>query len=262
MKYFIRLSYNGAPFRGWQRQKNANSVQEELEKAFSVLLKKDVEIVGAGRTDSYVNAVNYIAHTNVNSIIPPKGVSKRDFIYKINAILPEEIIIHNIFKVDEDSHARFDAVRRTYQYFIRLNNSPFNSSFSYLIKKGKLDFEAMNNGAKYFLGEHDFSSLEKVGSDNKNSICTVFEAYWKKCRVTPPFENEKNDCYVYTVSANRFLRNMVRAMVGTLLVVGQGKENPEWVNDVIKSKSRCSAGMSVPGNALFLTKIEYPYKIY
>jgi tRNA pseudouridine38-40 synthase len=180
MKFFIRLSYNGAPFSGWQIQKNANSVQEELQKAFSTLLKEKIEITGAGRTDSGVNAVNYIAHTEISSSKTFSGKNPADFLYKINAILPKEIVVKNIFKMPASAHARFDAVSRTYKYYLTLEKEPFNSAFTYFYRPGSLDIEAMNKAAKYFLGEQDFTSLEKLHSGAQNSICNVTAAGWER----------------------------------------------------------------------------------
>lgn len=262
MNYFIRLSYNGASFSGWQSQTNAPSVQQELERAFKVLCKEEIKIVGAGRTDSCVNAINYVAHTHILSPVPQKGAAKRDFLYKLNAILPVSIRVHNIFSVPEKAHARFDAVSRTYQYFISLAPDAFLSPFTHFVKAPEVDFEAMNRAAKHFIGTHDFKSLQKVGSDNKTTICTVTEAYWKKCSPGEPFAGMKDtERWVFTVSANRFLRNMVRAMVGSLIEVGTHRRGEEWIEEVLKKRTRCAAGASVPGNALFLTRIEYPYKI-
>lgn len=246
MRYFIRLSYNGAAFCGWQIQENANSVQEELQKALSTLLKEPISVTGAGRTDSGVNAVNYIAHFDSQVF----AQDTRQVLYKLNAILPKEICIHDIFPVHSDAHARFDAVSRTYKYYIHTEKDPFNSNFSYYLPPDRLDFEKMNLAATYFLGEKDFSSLEKVNGGNKTSICNVTEAFWT------PIDSTH---YVFTVTANRFLRNMVRAMVGSLLEVGFGKRPPEWIATMLAEKNRCAAGHSVPGNALFLYKIEYPY---
>ncbi|MCI1733282.1 MAG: tRNA pseudouridine(38-40) synthase TruA [Bacteroidales bacterium] len=279
MKYFIRLSYNGAPFSGWQIQKNANSVQEELQKAFSTLLKEKIEITGAGRTDSGVNAVNYIAHTEISSI----GKNPAEFLYKINAILPKEIVVKNIFKMPASAHARFDAVSRTYKYFLTLEKEPFNSAFTYFYRPGQLDFEAMNKAAKYFLGEQDFTSLEKLHSGAQNAICNVTAAGWERQAGSTAAGTRgaaagtggaaaetggaafiipcATDIYVFTVTSNRFLRNMVRAMVGSLLEVGSGKRKPEWIAEMLARKDRCAAGYSVPGNALFLTEIRYPYPI-
>ena len=279
MKYFIRLSYNGAPFSGWQIQKNANSVQEELQKAFSTLLKEKIEITGAGRTDSGVNAVNYIAHTEISSL----GKNHEEFLYKINAILPKEIVVKNIFKMPASAHARFDAVSRTYKYFLTLEKEPFNSAFTYFYRPGQLDFEAMNKAAKHFLGEQDFTSLEKLHSGAQNALCNVTAAGWERITGNTAAETGgtaagtggtaaetggasfitpcATGIYVFTVTSNRFLRNMVRAMVGSLLEVGSGKRKPEWIAEMLARKDRCAAGYSVPGNALFLTEIRYPYPI-
>jgi pseudouridylate synthase I len=281
MKYFIRLSYNGAPFSGWQIQKNANSVQEELQKAFSTLLKEKIEITGAGRTDSGVNASNYIAHTEISSL----GKNPAEFLYKINAILPKEIVVKNIFKMPAAAHARFDAVSRTYKYFLTLEKEPFNSAFTYFYRPGRLDFKAMNKAAKHFLGEQDFTSLEKLHSGAQNAICNVTAAGWERIPAHSTGSGETNgdsttsistatcgggtyyiipcatDIYVFTVTSNRFLRNMVRAMVGSLLEVGSGKRKPEWIAEMLHRRNRCAAGYSVPGNALFLTEIRYPYPI-
>lgn len=260
MRYFIRLSYNGFKLSGWQIQKNADSVQDVLQKAFALLLKEKVEITGAGRTDSGVNAVNYIAHTDISSDFPL--TNQGDFLYKINAILPQEIVVHSIFVMPDDAHARFDAESRTYKYFIGMEKDPFNSRLIYWCRSGKPDFEAMNKAAEYFIGTKDFTSLEKLHSGNQNSVCTVTEAHWDKAASAPPFDRLGSDSnYVFTVSANRFLRNMVRAMVGSLLEVGSGKKSPEWIAQMLEKKDRCSAGCSVPGYALFLTDIKYPYEI-
>lgn len=268
MRYFISLSYNGSAFSGWQIQENANSVQEELQKALSTLLKEPISIHGAGRTDSGVNAVNYIAHFDCQVF----AQDIEHLLYKLNAILPKEICIHDIFSVHADAHARFDAVSRTYKYFIHTHKDPFNAKFSYHLPPNRLDFEKMNLAAKYFLGEQDFTSLEKVNGGNKTSICNVKEAFWAPINSFPDFTGKRftpaqqseidfasADHFVFTVTANRFLRNMVRAMVGSLLDVGFGKRSPEWIAQMLTQKDRCAAGHSVPGNALFLYEIKYPY---
>ena len=249
MRYFICLSYNGAPFSGWQIQENANSVQAELQRALSVLLKTPIQVVGAGRTDTGVNARNYIAHFNFEGEFPVV----QHFIYKMNAILPKAICVHDVYPVNEDMHARFSAKSRTYKYYIHTEKDPFCSEFSYFTRQ-KPDFEKMNRAAQYFLGEQDFTSLEKLGADNKTSICNVTQAYWAPLNGND-FASSKH--FVFTVSANRFLRNMVRAMVGSLLEVGLGKREPEWIAHMLAQKNRCAAGGSVPGNALFLVDVEY-----
>ena len=249
MRYFICLSYNGAHFSGWQIQENANSVQGELQRALSVLLKEPIQVVGAGRTDTGVNARNYIAHFNFEGELP----ARQHFIYKMNAILPKAISVHDVYPVAEEMHARFSAKSRTYKYYIHTEKDPFCSEFSYFTRL-KPDIEKMNKASQYFLGEQDFTSLEKLGADNKTSICNVMEAHWE------PLDGKDiatASHFVFTVKANRFLRNMVRAMVGSLLEVGMGKKEPEWIPQMLAQKNRCAAGGSVPGNALFLVEVEY-----
>lgn len=260
MRYFINLSYNGSAFSGWQIQNNATSVQEVLQNALSILLKETITVTGAGRTDTGVNAINYIAHFDTQHIISKTAM----FIYKINAILPKEISINTILEVHPTAHARFDATARTYKYFIHTAKDPFNSSFSYFIPPKKLNFNKMNEAAKFFLGEKDFSSLEKVNGGNATSICNVTKAIWEPVAAFPILDKQEltfqnSNHFVFTVTANRFLRNMVRAMVGSLLEVGYEKREPEWIAKMLLEKNRSAAGHSVPGNALFLYKIEYPY---
>ena len=250
MRYFICLSYNGSAFSGWQIQENANSVQAELQNALSTLLKQPIQVVGAGRTDTGVNARNYIAHFDVQESIPANETT----VYKLNAILPKEICIHKIYPVSDDMHARFSAKSRTYKYYIHSEKDPFCSNFSYFLPPKKLNFEKINKAAQYFLGEQDFTSLEKLNGGNKTSICNVTKAVWEPID-GKDFESSRH--FVFTVSANRFLRNMVRAMVGSLLEVGSGKREPEWIKEMLAQKNRCAAGHSVPGNALFLVEVEY-----
>ena len=247
MRYFLSLSFCGANYRGWQIQKNAISVQETIEKSLFTLLREKISITGAGRTDASVNAKNFIAHFDSESEFLFKEHDK--FLYKMNAILPYDIVIHDVFPMHKDAHARFDATSRTYQYFIHFFKDPFlqNSSFQY---KFDLDIEAMNKAALFLIGRKDFSCFEKVNGGNTNSICTLSEAHW----------DVNNNQIIFTITANRFLRNMVRAIVGSLLEVGRGRKKAEWILEVIHSKNRCSAGQSVPGYALYLTDIKYPYK--
>ncbi|MBQ5593326.1 MAG: tRNA pseudouridine synthase A, partial [Bacteroidales bacterium] len=219
-----------------------------------VLFKETIEVVGAGRTDTGVNAQNYIAHFNISSQI----TSVTNTIYKLNAILPKEIAVQDIFRVNDQAHARFDAKSRTYKYYIHTQKDPFCSNFSYFLPPDRLNFEKMNQAAKYFLGEKDFTSLEKLGGGNKTSICNVMEAYWEPLDA-PDFKSATH--FVFAVTANRFLRNMVRAMVGSLLIVGFGKKEPEWIPQMLEEKNRNAAGGSVPGNALFLVGIEYDNNI-
>ena len=257
MRYKIRLSYDGSAFCGWQIQNNACTVQGELEKAMSILLGTPVQVTGAGRTDSEVNAINYIAHFEVPDEVSFEAAQLR---YKLNAMLPHEMAIHEVCKADPEFHARFDAREREYRYFIHFRKDPFCEKFSYRMRY-PLDIESMNRAAEFLLGEHDFSCFEKVGGNNATSICTVTEASWSTYRPDHcemmGFPCEDGDYIVFHIKANRFLRNMVRAVVGSLIEVGRGKKKPEWIKELIASGNRSAAGSSVPGKALFFTGAEY-----
>ena len=242
MRYLLKLSYDGSQFCGWQIQPNDPSVQQKVEWALSTILGTKTTVTGAGRTDTGVNASCYYAHFDSE-----KQLDIVQTRYKLNAILPSSIAISEVRKVADDFHARFDALRREYTYFLHREKDPFADKFS-LLYSYPLDFDAMNEAAGYLLGEHDFSCFEKTGADNKTSICTVSEAAWYK----------KDDFHWYfKIAADRFLRNMVRAIVGTLLEVGRGKRSATSVRELIENGTRCDAGQSVPGNALFLTEINY-----
>ncbi|MCQ2183144.1 MAG: tRNA pseudouridine(38-40) synthase TruA [Bacteroidales bacterium] len=243
MRYSIKLSYRGADFCGWQIQPDAPSVQRTVEKALSTLLRAPVSIVGAGRTDTGVNAKGYIAHFDSAA-----ELDTGELCHKLNAILPNSIAVHEIQKVSDDFHARFSATKREYTYFLHRVKDPFAESFSFQYSYPNLDFDAMNEAAGHLLGKRDFSCFEKTGGDNKTSICTIYEARWFK---------QDEDHWYFRISADRFLRNMVRAIVGTLLETGRGRRSPESVIELLESGDRCSAGESVPGHALFLSKIEY-----
>lgn len=263
MRYSLCLSYDGAPFCGWQIQPSSPSVQAVLEAALSRLLGRPVAVTGAGRTDTAVNAVNYVAHFETDGPLPFEA---SDFTYKLNAILPRSVVVHEVLPVADDFHARFSARRREYTYFIHRQKDPFVAPWSWQCGYPQLDFDAMNAACQHLLGTHDFSCFEKTGTDNKTSICTVFDAFWKP--YTPSYLTvisseakgavEKSHSYWYfRIAADRFLRNMVRATVGSLIEVGRGKHAPEWIAELIKNGSRGDAGESVPGNALFLNKVEY-----
>ena len=257
MRYSIRLSYDGSAFCGWQIQNNARTVQGELEKALSTLLGSAVSVVGAGRTDTEVNAINYIAHFDTSDEV---SINAEQLCYKLNAMLPREISVHEVCEVSEEFHARFDAQSREYHYFVHFRKDPFCEKFSYRLRY-PLDLEAMNEAAAHLLGEHDFSCFEKVGGNNTTSICTVTEASWSV--YTPDhvrmmgYPCSDGDYIVFRIRANRFLRNMVRAIVGSLIEVGRGKKSPAWISELIASGSRSDAGQSVPGKALFFTGAEY-----
>ena len=256
MRYRLILSYDGSGFCGWQVQENAPTVQQCLEAALATLLREAVTVTGAGRTDAKVNATGYVAHFDTAR----SGLDAGDFGYKLNAILPHGIVVHAIEKAAPGFHARFDAVQREYKYFIHRKKDPFlrNRSCLYTFP---LDVEKMNEAARALLGTHDFRCFEKTGSDNRTSVCTVMQAFWA------PYEPDhvrlmgfpaaQGDYLVFTIRADRFLRNMVRAVVGSLLEVGRGRRDPEWIAGLLSSGTRSDAGTSVPGHALFLTAVEY-----
>jgi tRNA pseudouridine38-40 synthase len=351
MRYLLKLSYSGAAFCGWQRQPSAPSVQECLEDALGKLLGGEVPVIGAGRTDTGVNAIGYVACFD-----GPEGLAAEDFRYKLNAILPRSVVVSCVAPARADFHPRFDAVRREYTYFIHREKDPFVEAFSWQCGYPELSFEAMNEAAALLLGTHDFSCFEKAGADNKTSICTVFEAFWKPYAPThasvmqglqppeqgslsaplpprtepaqktsadstarskgpgedpqgaihpgiaPPNAFAGNDqaeetlYWYFRIAADRFLRNMVRAIVGTLIEVGRGKRSvPDFARLILPAPPeqgslsaplplrtepaqktsayripdsgdqlpntgpslRSLAGESVPGHALFLSKVEY-----
>ena len=250
MRYKLSLSYDGSKFCGWQVQPAAPSVQQTLEEALGKLLGEPTGVTGAGRTDTGVNAINYIAHFDCG-----KELDCGQLRYKLNAILPHSIAIQEVSEAPENFHARFDATNREYTYFLHTVKDPFLESYSFLCTF-PLDFDAMNKAASFLLGKHDFSCFEKVGADNKTSICTIQKAVWEQ--YTPSIHcASEGACWKFTIQADRFLRNMVRAIVGTLLEVGRGKREAGSINGLLESHNRSMAGESVPGHALFLSKVEY-----
>lgn len=243
MRYFIHFSYFGKHYHGWQVQPNATSVQGELTKALSLLLKSEIEIIGAGRTDSGVHAKEMYAHFDFNN-----EINSKELIKKLNSFLPKDIAVFDIFRVNDDAHARFDASRRTYQYHIHLQKDAFREDFSWYFYKN-LDVQRMNKASEVLLKYIDFQCFSKSNTDVFTYNCNIVEAFWKK----------EGNQLVFTVSADRFLRNMVRAIVGTLIGVGLHKVSIEQFEEIIKSKNRSKAGFSVPAHGLYLTKIEYPF---
>ena len=246
MRFFVSVSYDGERYSGWQRQSNAVAVQEILEDAMGKALGCEVLLTGAGRTDAGVSASGYIAHFDHEGPIKEPA----QILYKINAILPSDIVAHFFAKVAPEAHARFDATSRSYRYRVHTAKDPF-AWHSYWFKF-PLDIEAMNRAAAFLLGTHDFSSFEKTGTDNKTSICTVTHAEWTA-------EDESH--LRFDITADRFLRNMVRAIVGTLLDVGRGKIFADDIAGLLEMKDRSAAGQSVPGEPLMLQGITYPYEL-
>lgn len=257
MRYIIRLSYDGSAFCGWQIQNNDRTIQGDLEKALHTLTGSPIQVTGAGRTDSEVNAINYIAHFDLPDKVRTEAAQ---LCYKLNAILPHQITVHEISQSEEEFHARFDARSREYHYFIHFCKDPFCEKFSYRMRHS-LDMGRMNEAAAYLLGEHDFRCFEKTGGNNATSICTITEAGWSTYRPTHvelmQYPYNDGDYIVFRIKANRFLRNMVRAIVGSLIEVGRGKRDPEWIKELIDGGSRSDAGTSVPGKGLFFSGAEY-----
>jgi len=241
-RYFLQLSYKGTRYFGWQIQPNAVSVQEVLEKTLSTVLRESVAVVGAGRTDTGVHALFYILHFDVLNEI----TESEKLVFHLNRFLPDDIAINKIWKVENEMHARFSAVSRTYKYFISTEKNPFKAETSFLYT-GFLDVDKMNEAARILFYYNDFTSFSKLHTDVKTNNCKIYEAAWK----------QEDKQLVFSIKADRFLRNMVRAIVGTLLDVGKGKTTIEDFKKIIESKDRGAAGTSVPPQGLFLVDIEY-----
>ena len=246
MRFFAKVSYNGERYSGWQKQPNAVAVQEILEDALTKALGYPVALTGAGRTDAGVSASGYFAHFDYPFQIKEHAA----LLYKINAILPADIVAHFIAEAGPEAHARFDATSRSYRYLVHTEKDPFAWHSFYC--KFPLDVEAMNLAAAHLLGSHDFSCFEKVGADNKTSVCNVTHARWTATDATH---------LRFDITADRFLRNMVRAIVGTLLDVGRGKIFADDIPGLLESRDRSAAGQSVPGEPLMLCGITYPYEL-
>ena len=245
MRFFIQFSYFGKAYHGWQNQPNAITVQEVLEKGMSKLLNSPVSLMGAGRTDTGVHAKMMYAHFDVDAL-----EDIQDYIFRLNSFLPNDIAVERIFEVKDDAHARFHATARTYEYHIAKSKDPFTTDLAYFVKK-ELNVEQMNIAANLLLGKKDFECFSKSNTDVFTNICDLREAQW----------SIKENNLIFTITADRFLRNMVRAIVGTLINVGLGKYSSDYVNTILKSKDRTKAGVSVPAKGLYLTSIVYPNTI-
>ncbi len=245
MRYFLQCSFFGKHYHGWQRQPSDLSVQEVLEDCLGKLMGSTVEIVGAGRTDAGVHAREMYAHFDWPEPLPT------ELIHRLNAFLPGDIAVQQIFPVQPEAHARFDALSRTYQYFLVQQKDPFSEDMAFYQNR-PLDFKLMNKAATYLLEFEDFKAFSKSRTDVKTYLCDISHAQWQ----------EEGTRWVFTITADRFLRNMVRAIVGTLLEVGKGNLSPEDVKTIIKSRDRSRAGASVPAKGLYLTGILYPEQIH
>jgi len=245
MRYFMRLAYRGARYHGWQVQPDRMSVQQAIEEALTMVLHREqMSIVGAGRTDAGVNAAMMVAHFDVDTPLADTALAVRS----LNGILPPDIAIQEIYPVADDAHARFDATSRTYHYYVHSEKSPFLYPLSWRMPPSGLDMELMNEAAARLLKHEDFTSFSKLHTDVNNNLCHITEAEWK------PLGDGR---WVFVITANRFLRNMVRAIVGTLVEVGRHKLTPDDVDRIIEARDRCAAGTSMPGHALFLHHISY-----
>jgi len=244
-RYFIEIMYDGTNYHGWQVQPNSITVQEQLEKAISTVLNKKIGVIGAGRTDTGVHAKQFFAHFDYDSNLLDGNIVNR-----LNSFLPEDICIKSIFEVKADAHCRFDATSRTYEYIIYNSKNPFLVSKAYFLYK-TLNIEEMNKAANCLFDFIDFTSFSKLHTQTKTNNCTIKKAVW----------DQRGDTLVFTIQADRFLRNMVRAIVGTSINVGLGKISIDDFINIIKSKDRAQAGTSVPAHALYLTQVCYPKTI-
>ncbi|MDR2125878.1 MAG: tRNA pseudouridine(38-40) synthase TruA [Prevotellaceae bacterium] len=247
-RYFLQLSYDGSDFHGWQIQRNASTVQASLDAALTVYLREKIETTGAGRTDTGVHANFFVAHFDCSN----NNLEKNQLLHlhKLNSILPESIAVLKIKKVHNSANARFDATSRTYRYYMHRSKNPFISLYSTVLK-GNVDIDLMNEAAKKLFKYTDFTSFSKLHTDVKTNNCIIAEAAW----------HEEGDRLIFTITANRFLRNMVRSIVGTLLDVGKNRITIDDFCKIIEQKNRCCAGKSVAAKGLFLADIKYPYDI-
>jgi tRNA pseudouridine38-40 synthase len=246
-RYFLYFAYNGSAFHGWQIQPNGISVQEVLTQALCTVLRTEIEIVGAGRTDTGVHAKLMVAHFDADVEL----ISSIDLINKLNSVLPRDIAAFDLKLVKPDAHARFDATSRKYEYHVVLNKNVFTYQLAARFM-GEVDFEKMNEAASRLLKYNDFTSFSKLHTDVKTNICKVTHARWEK----------RDKIWVFTIVADRFLRNMVRAIVGTLIEVGKGKLTVEQFCAIIEAKDRCKAGTSVAACGLYLVDVTYPDEIF
>ena len=244
-RYFIKLAYNGSGFHGWQVQSSARTVQGVMEEALSKVLRSRIQLMGCGRTDTGVHAGDFYAHFDFHHKMKEEDLEHLAF--KLNKMLGKEIAIYSIFPVGEEAHARFDATHRRYHYRIARKKNPFEADFSWYLF-GKLDIHRMNQACEIMKEHKDFECFSKVNTDVKTFLCDIYEAQW----------TETEDMLIFSITANRFLRNMVRAIVGTMIDLGQHKIDPEDFRKILESRDRSEAGFSVPAKGLFLAEVGYP----
>ena len=246
MRYFFEISYKGTNYHGWQIQQNAMSIQELVQNGLKQLLRYEVDITGSGRTDAGVHAIQQYFHADIKG-----DLNCVDFAYKLNAVLPHDVFISSIRKVNQKAHARFDAILRAYDYVMVKKRDPFLLNEAY-IYHGPLDIDMLNNASQLLVGKHNFESFSKVKTQVNNFNCEVFQALWK----------QEDNKITFHIEANRFLRGMVRAIVGTLLMVNEGKIAIDDLNGILNSKNRGMAGQSVSPDGLYLSKVSYPVDIF
>ncbi len=246
MRYFFQISYKGTNYHGWQIQQNAISIQQVIQEKLKILSNDDIEITGSGRTDTGVHAKQQFFHVDLKT-----EIEVEDFRYHLNAILPKDILILAIRKVMPEAHARFDATARAYEYYLIPQKNPFKLNEAYIYFRN-INLEKLNAATAILVGTHNFESFTKVKTQVNNFNCEVYHAYWK----------QEEDAIVFHIEANRFLRGMVRAIVGTLLMVNEGKIEINEINEILDSQDRSKAGRSVPPDGLYLSKIIYPIRIF
>ncbi|MHC1707694.1 MAG: tRNA pseudouridine(38-40) synthase TruA [Bacteroidales bacterium] len=249
-RYFLHLSFLGTPYHGWQIQPNAITVQSVLEDALTRLLRQTVSLTGCGRTDAGVHARMFFAHFDTESYFSPE--ESTIIVHRLNAFLSQDIVVHSLRMVKPEVHSRFSALSRTYQYYISTRKDPFIQGLSWYYPYGVLDQERLNNSAGILLQYSDFACFSKKDTDIVGSTCKLQQSYWV----------QEKELLIYTVTANRFLRNMVRAIVGTLVEIGRGKWDEKKLVSILESRDRCMAGESVPAQGLYLTNVKYPEGIF
>ena len=245
MRYFLEIAYDGTRFHGWQVQPNAISVQQVLDDCLSKILRETINSTGSGRTDTGVHASQQFVHFD-----SARQLDLQQVVYRLNRILPADISAYNLYLVPEEAHARYDAFARTYHYHITLAKNPFKRYYATYLSR-PVDVEKMNEAAAVMLRYENFTTFSKVKGDTKHYNCTMYEAVWR----------QEGKELLFTIRANRFLRGMVRALVGTLLEVGEGKLSVDGFGDVIRSRDRNRAGRAVPAEGLFLTDVVYPFPV-
>jgi len=243
-RYFIKLAYNGTNYHGWQIQENAHTVQAEINEKLSLILGKEINVVGCGRTDTGVHAREFYAHLEIEKL----KLKLSDLTFKLDRFLPGDIVIQKIFKVAPDLHSRFSAIDRTYKYYITKVKDPFLLNQSYFYH-GPLNIEAMKTSCQYLFQFTDFTSFSKLHTQTNTNLCSIKKAEWEA----------DGDVLIFTITADRFLRNMVRAIVGTMMEIGKGKISEKEMKSIIEAKDRSKAGYSVPAEGLFLEKVNYDF---